>query len=299
MWTKCRGAEAYRLENRLYGSILIGIKRSVCLSVLATILNDNWEWRGQIWRLALFELKKQSRGAALGWAWFLIQPIMYIFCFWFAIEIGLRGSRTVSGDAPFILWLSAGIVPWFFMRSMLNGGANVLTKYSHLVKKIKFPLSAISSMYEVSAMLIQLMSQIIVVAVYFGCGQGLDLYLLQVPLLLVAMYGFWYFFSLLISPLCAISKDIKNLVATLTTPFFWLSGVLFNVKGVESEIIQTVLYYNPITFFVTGFRAAIYDKVWIWEDPMLLAGFLVVFAATAALALVVYKKTNEVVADVI
>ena len=61
---------------------------SVVLSTLATILKDNWEWRKQIGRLAIFELVKKSRGAVLGWAWFFIKPAMYIFCFWFALESG-------------------------------------------------------------------------------------------------------------------------------------------------------------------------------------------------------------------
>ena len=55
--------------------------RSLFLSTLGTILKDNWEWRSQIAKLSLFELRKKSRGAVLSWAWFFIKPAMYIFCF--------------------------------------------------------------------------------------------------------------------------------------------------------------------------------------------------------------------------
>lgn len=269
------------------------------MSTLLSILKDNWEWRGQIWRLAIFELKKQSRGAALGWGWFFIQPLVYIFCFWFAIEIGLRAARTVGGDAPFILWLAAGIIPWFFMKDMLSGGVDVMHRYPYLVTKVKFPISAISSIYSLATMLLQLMIQVILVGLYFICGQGLDLYLLQVPIFLVLMYGFWFFFSLLMSPLCAMSKDMKNFMSALTTPFFWLSGVLFNVSNVSNPIVQGALLFNPITFFVTSFRAALYDKYWIWEKPTLCVCFLAVFAFTAVLALIVHKRTYREVADVL
>ena len=269
------------------------------MGTLATILKDNWEWRGQIQRLAIFELKKQSRGAAFGWGWFFVQPLMYVFCFWFAIEIGLRAARVATGDAPFILWLAAGIIPWFFMKDMLGGGIDVMHRYPYLVTKVKFPISAISSIYTLASMILQLMIQAILVVLYFICGQGLDLYLLQVPVLLIMMYGFWYFFSLLMSPLCAMSKDVKNLMSALSTPFFWLSGVLFNVSNINVPAIQVALDFNPITFFVTGFRAALYDKYWIWEDPSLCIGFVVVFVVTAVLALVVYKRTNQEVADVL
>ena len=269
------------------------------MSTLLEIIKDNCEWRGQIWNLAKFELKKQSRGAVLGWAWFFIRPIMYIFCFWFAIEVGLRAGNTSPDGPPYILWLSAGIVPWFFMQSMLKSGIDVMNKYPYLVNKVKFPLSAISNIYTIAVMIIQLMTQLIIVVMYFACGQHLDVHLVQVPFLLVLMYVFWLFFSILMAPLCALSKDMKNLMGVLSTPFFWLSGVLFNVKDIGMPVIEHVLYFNPITFFVTGFRDAIYDKVWIWEDPTRCICFVAVFVFTIACALFVYKKTNKEVSDVL
>ncbi|MBQ9002818.1 MAG: ABC transporter permease, partial [Eggerthellaceae bacterium] len=133
---------------------------------------------------------------------------------------------------------------------------------------------------------------------YFVCGQKHDWSLLQVPVLLILMYVFWFFFSVLMSPLCVMSKDMKNLMGVLSTPFFWLSGVIFNLRDISFDWIQTILYFNPITFFVTAFRDALYYKTWIWEDPMLCLGFAIVFIVTAMAALFVYAKTNEKVADV-
>ena len=268
------------------------------MGTLATILKDNWEWRGQIVRLALFELRKQSRGAALGWAWFFIKPAMYLFCFWFAIDIGLKGGGMASDNGPFILWLSAGIIPWFFMQSMLGAGSNVFKKYSYLVNKVKFPLNAIPSIYELATMFKQLMMQSFVIIIYFACGQHLDIHLIQVPFLLILMYVFWYFFSLLLSPLCAMSKDMANVMSTLSTPFFWLSGVIFDVSAVGVGWIQTVLYFNPITSFVSAFRMAIFDRVWLWEEPLFVIGFAVAFVLTFAAALFVYRRTEKEVADV-
>ena len=269
------------------------------MGTLGTILKDHWEWRGQIWRLAVFELKKQARGAALGWLWFLIEPAMYVFCFWFALDIGLKAARINATDAPYILWLTAGIIPWFFMRSMLGKGINVMKSYSYLVKKVKFPLCCISSVFELSQLFHQLISQVFIIGIYVLSGLPPDIHLLQVPVLIILMYIFWYFFSVLMSPLCAMSKDVANLMSSLSTPFFWLSGVLFDVTTLNSEILQNVLYWNPITFFVSAFRCAIYQREWVWDDPVRLGCFVIVFAFTAFCALVIYKKTNKKVADVL
>ncbi len=57
--------------------------------------------------------------------------------------------------------------------------------------------------------------------------------------------------------------------------------------------------FDPITFIASLFRCAVYDKTWIWENPMAIAGFAIVFAAMLAVMLVVYKRTREEVPDVI
>lgn len=272
---------------------------SVVLSTLATMLKDNWEWRKQIGRLALFDLVKKSRGAVLGWAWFFIKPAMYIFCFWFALEIGLRAGNSDAGAPPYILWLCAGLIPWFFMQDMLGPGLDVLHRYSYLVNKIKFPLSGISTIFSGATLIVELMLMVALFVIYFACGMPLDVYLLQVPILLVLMFLFWNTVSILFSQLSAMSKDVKNLMSAMSTPFFWLSGVLFDVKDIHIGWVQTMLDFNPITFFVTAFRGAFYDKTWFWNDPSACVGFVVVFAITLLAALFVYKKFNEEVCDVL
>lgn len=272
---------------------------SVVLSTLATILKDNWEWRKQIGRLALFDLVKKSRGAVLGWAWFFIKPAMYIFCFWFALEIGLRAGNNDPGAPPYILWLCAGLIPWFFMQDMLGPGLDVLHRYSYLVNKIKFPLSGISTIFSGATLIVELMLMVALFVIYFASGMPLDVYLLQVPILLVLMFLFWNTVSILFSQLSAMSKDVKNLMSAMSTPFFWLSGVLFDVKDIHIGWVQTMLDFNPITFFVTAFRGAFYDKTWLWDDPSACVGFVVVFAITLLAALFVYKKFNEEVCDVL
>lgn len=271
------------------------------LKTLANIVRDNWQWRKQIGSLAIFELVKKSRGAVLSWGWFFVKPAMYVFCFWFALDVGLRvGSGSMdAGAPPYILWLTAGIIPWFFMQDILGAGINVFHRYPYLVNKIRFPLSAISGIYTSATMIVQLMLMVALFIIYFACGMPLDIHLIQVPLLLIVMFIFWDMVSILFSQLSAMSKDVANLMHSLSTPFFWLSGVLFDVQSIPVDWIQTILYFNPITFFVSGFRDAFYNQVWFWENPLACLGFVVVFLVTLVVTLFVYKRFHEEVPDVL
>lgn len=270
-------------------------------STLKTILSDHLGWWKQIARLSFYELKKKSRGAVLSWAWFFIKPGMYIFCFWFALDIGLRvGNGAASeGAPPYILWLCAGLIPWFFIQEMFGAGSDVLHRYSYLVNKIKFPLSGISTVYVGASMLVHILLVGVLFAIYFICGQQLDVYLLQVPILLILMFVFWDTFSIMMSQLSGLSKDFANLMKALSTPFFWLSGIIFNIKTVPIDWIQVIMQYNPVAFFAVAYRDAFYEKVWFWEDPGMCIGFAIVFVITFAMMLLIYKRFNEEVADVL
>lgn len=269
------------------------------VGTLSEILKEQWEWRNQILSLGLFDLKKISAGAVLGPLWFFAKPAVYILVFWFALEVGLRSADQTGSDVPYILWLMGGLIPWFYIQEILGTGINIFKRYSYLVTKIKFPLAGIPTIFSISTFVIQLGLVAALLVVYFLCGQPLDLYLLQLPVALVLMFVFFNMFSLVTSLLSAISKDFMNLMKTLSTPLFWLSGIIFNVYNLQLPLVELVLMLNPITFIVTMYRCAVYDKMWIWDKPEAIVGFVVVFAITLVVTLVIYRRTHEEVADVL
>ncbi len=269
------------------------------LATLREIFQENWEWRRQILNLAVIDLHKTVRGAVLGWAWLFVKPLTYIAVFWFALDLGLRAGDSTGGDYPYILWLSAGLIPWFFMQSMLNTGANVYRRYPFLVNRIHFPLSAISNFYALSEFIIFLCLMAGLLVVCLITGVHLTVYALQLPLVWVLMYFFWVCFSVMVSPLSALSKDFSNLLKAFATPLFWISGIIYNVANMNIPLIHQIMAFNPITFFATANRAALCEKFWIWDKPDFLLPFLIVFALTALVALRNYHKLRKDVADVI
>lgn len=273
------------------------------LQTLREILRENWEWRDKVARLAVFELRKQARGAVFGWAWIAIKPALYVFVFWFALEFGLRaGAANADASYPYFVWLVSGLIPWFFMADMISPGTDVLHRYTYLVNKVKFPISGISTLYTLSTLLVNAVLFIILMVIYFAYGMPLDIYLLQVPLLLVLMAVFWNMVSIFGSELSALSKDFSSLVKALKQPLFWLSGVIFNMSLIASSPIgwvADVMLFNPVTFFVTAFRKATCDKVWFWEDPVFFGCFVAMFVITLVLMLYTYKRQSKEVADVL
>ena len=264
-----------------------------------TILSDHIHWSGKIVKLAAHEFNRAARGTVLGKVWIFAKPLIYIFCFWFALEIGLRASRTITGDGPYILWLMAGMVPWFFMSGVLNNGIDAYHRFSYLVKKVKFPLSAVPTISVLSSFFTEIGLMVVLFIVYFVCAQSPTIYLIQIPILLVIMFLFWAMVAILFSVFSAYSKDFKNFMNAMGTPLFWLSGVIFSLQNINIEWVQTALLFNPITFFVNAFRCALYDHTWFWQDTTALIAFAGVFVFTLIVMLFVYGRLHREVADVL
>ena len=121
---------------------------------IKNIIKEHITWRHQIFNLAKSDLKKTYSGAALGWAWAFIKPIVTIFIYWFAFSFGLRKKAGIDGF-PFILWLIAGMVCWFYISEMWNSGPTAMRRYTFLITKMKFPTSTIPTFFSLSHIVVQ------------------------------------------------------------------------------------------------------------------------------------------------
>ena len=268
------------------------------MKTLITIFKEHIYCRGQIFKLAKADIIKTYSGAALGWAWALIKPTIMISVFWFAFTYGLRGGGAVEGY-PFILWMLPGFVAWFYMSDMITHGAGAIRKYKYLVTKMKFPVSTIPTFIAISKLSIHLCLMVIVVLIFILTGFYPDIYWLQVFIYMLFMFIFFIVWGLFSSMLSAMSNDFLNLVKSITTAIFWLSGIMWDVNTISNPVIQKILYFNPVTYIATGYRNCFIYKVWFWEEQWQLMAFVAVFIVMVIAALWSYKKLIKEIPDVL
>ena len=247
------------------------------MSYLIEIIKDHIQYKQQIFKLAKADLIKTYRGAALGWAWAIIKPAVTIFVYWFTFEIGLRAGKDVNGF-PFFLWLISGVIPWFYMSDMITGGTECIRKYSYLVTKMKFPISTIPTFFSISKFMVHLVLLVIMIIIFMLMGYPPDIYLLQLPIYML----------------------FSNLVKSLVTAVFWLSGIIWNINTIKDiPWLNVILKLNPVTYLVEGYRNCFIHKTWIWESPKTLIAFLVITALLIIAAVWVYRRLRKEIPDVL
>lgn len=261
------------------------------------IYQEHISFKNQIFKLAKSDLIKTYRGAALGWSWAIIKPMITLFVFWFAFTVGLRSGKPIEGY-PYFLWLVAGFLPWFYMSDMITGGAGCIRQYRHLVTKMKFPISVIPTYFNISHLLIHLVLLAISIILFACFGFFPDKYYLQIFFYMLLMYLFFTVWSLFAGLLSAISKDFQNLVKAFSTAVFWMSGIIYNVNKIVHPQIRLILKFNPVTVIANGYRYSFIYKQWFWEDKVELLCYCITLTVFTLLAIWAFKKLRKEIPDV-
>lgn len=268
------------------------------MGTIKLITNEHRKYKKQLFQLAKSDLYKTYRGAALGWAWAVIKPMITLFVFWFAFTFGLRSGHDVAGY-PYFLWLVAGFLPWFYMQELIVGGAGCIRQYKHLVTKMKFPVSVIPTYYNLSHLYVHFALLGITVVLFVCFGYFPDIYYLQLPFYMLLMFAFFTVWALFAGMLSALSKDFQNLVKAFSTAVFWLSGIIYDVNSMSSPFLRTALKFNPVTVVANGYRNIFIYKRWFWEDRLELMCYCITFTIFFLLALWAFKKLRKEIPDVL
>ncbi len=262
------------------------------------IIDEHLGFWNQIFKLAKADIIKTYKGAALGWLWAIIKPVITILVYWFVFTIGLKGSHQINNH-PFWIWLVVGIIPWFYISEVLTQGTDAIRKYSYLVTKMNFPVSTIPTFVNISKLIIHLIMLLITIVILWIQGYPPSIYYLQLPLYIILMFLFFTMWSLFAAPLAAISKDFSNLIKSFITVLFWLSGIIYDPHTINIRWIKTLLLINPVTFLAEGYRNTLIFKVWFFENIWSLLGFMIIFWIMILLSLTIYQRLRKEIPDVL
>jgi len=261
------------------------------------------EHKGQakkIWMLSVNNLVKKYKGAVMGPLWALIKPSFTLFILWFAFTVGIRGGNSVSGYPRFIFMLS-GYIPWFFVSEMIVGGSRSIRQNSQFVTKLSFPVSNIMTFCTLSSLIIHIGMSLIMYVILLFAGYGPSIYNLQFFYYMPLMYAFFLVLSWTTAPLSAFSRDFENLINAIITGLFWLSGVFWDTYGIENPVIKTIMYLNPINYFINGYRksflyeTAFFDSNYTIETIIFFAEFILLILIGSGF----YKKLRKILPDIL
>lgn len=259
-----------------------------------------------IWNLAKNDFKTKFAGSYLGIIWAFVQPVITVLLYWFVFEVALP-ARTIgrgSLDVPFVLWLIAGLVPWFFFSDCLGAGTSVLNEYNYLVKKVVFQIDILPVVKIISNMFVHIFFVAFGMIVFMCMGFFPSVYALQVIYysfcIIALVLGLTYFTS----AINAFFPDLKQIVNIVLQIGIWMTPIMWNIEDMAAtgnipSAVMAILKANPMYYIVNGYRDALINQVGFWEHPGMTLYFWIFTVVVFGAGITVFKRLKVHFADVL
>ncbi|MEY8390579.1 ABC transporter permease [Lachnospiraceae bacterium] len=262
------------------------------------------ENRKLVGSLAKNDFKTKFAGSYLGTVWAFVQPVITVFIYWFVFEKAIGATARIRGELPlpYILWLVAGIVPWFFFSDCISAGTAVLMEYHYLVKKVVFNIDILPVVKVFSSIFVHVFFVAFMLILFVGYGYMPDLYVLQVIYYSLGVLLLALGMSYLTSAVSVFFPDMRQIVNIALQIGIWATPIMWNIDDMKQKIpdtVMTVLKLNPLYYIVQGYREALIDKRWFFEHPGMTLYFWCFTAAVCILGTTVFKRLKVHFADVL
>lgn len=240
-----------------------------------------------IWTLVKNELRERYLGNVLGISWAFIQPIVTIAILWFVFQVGFK-SKPV-GDFPFILWLGAGMFPWFFISEAILTSSGSVISNVFLVKKIVFRVNLLPIISIATSLVIHVFFIFVMFIMFLYYGYEPNIYWVQIIYYLFASVLLLVGMGWFISSIVVFFKDVGQLVSVIVQLGFWITPIFWSINIIPIKY-HWILKLNPITYIIDGYRNSMIDHMWFWQEPKYTIYFWIV---TLLFLFVGYKTFNK------
>lgn len=259
-------------------------------------MRDIYQNRRLLKDLVKNDFKSRYLNNYLGILWAFIQPAISVLIFWFVFQVGFKAAPVQ--DVPFILWLVAGMIPWFFLSEALSSATNAILDNSFLVKKIVFRVSLLPIVKITSAVIVHLFFMVFMMSMYIIYGYEPNLYWFQMLYYLFSAIIFLLGISWITSSVVIFFRDLGQLVSMSIQFGFWLTPIFWSLTMVPEEY-RWLFELNPAYYITQGYRDALINHIWFWEKPMEALLFWGITLAFFALGAIVFRKLRPHFADVL
>jgi len=217
----------------------------------------------RIWLLAKIEFKLRYYENKLGLLWALIKPISDIFIYYIAFQKILK-----QGIPNFVSFLFIGLILWNFFVESTSGTVQILSTKKYLyeytnMNKIEIYLSTVLA--NCIGFFFNLLFFIIFFQFIDKGTMGLSWHALYIVLVFFNLVVLALAFSIILSNIYVVAKDITQIWIVVTGLGFWISPIVFKLDNFR-EALPGLDYLNPVAGIIINARnVMLYQRMPEWN----------------------------------
>lgn len=265
------------------------IKNSKSLSCKADLIS-------QVWSLSISDFRGRFSGSYLGMFWGIIQPLSTILLFWFVFQVGFR-SQPIE-DAPFILWLSAGMIPWNYFYDAWYSGTNSFTAYSYIVKKVVFKIEVLPVVKAVSAAFLNIIFNVILILICTLYGFFPGIHIIDMIYFSICLGILTLGLTFITATLNVFIKDVGQFLGILLNFLMWMTPMMWQYTMIPEQF-SWFYKLNPLHYIINGYRESIINGNWFFYEWKLMIWFWVFSLVILICGYKLMKRLKPHFADVL
>ncbi len=269
---------------------------------IAVLPGELYQNRRLIWKLAKSDFKKRYAGSYMGAFWAMVQPVITVLMYYFVFDkiFGAKSGLVKNGiEVSYVLFLTAGLVPWFYFSEALTSSMTALLEYNYLVKKVVFKISILPIIKIIAATFIHIFFAMVLVILAWLLGYPPTLYTLQIFYYSFCMFAIVLAASYTLCSVVVFFRDLQQIIGIVLQVGMWATPVLWSFSNTNfSDTMISILKINPLVYITEGYRDAVYGGHWFWQDFYSTVYFWIITIVLFVIGAVIFKRLKPQFADV-
>lgn len=258
---------------------------------LSSSIGSVIRFRWLLYELVKCDIIQRYRGSVFGFAWTLINPIIFVGVYTLVFSIYLK-----TGIHAFPLYLLAGMVPWMWFSQAITQAVTAIIDGRNYVGKTLMPTEILVLVPVLSNGFNFLITIALVFPVTALLGIPIWWALLYLPLLAAIELVMTIGFSFLVATVNVFYRDVQQLVSYALLAVFFLTPI-FYVRFVVPPRLEFFVKYSPVAALVSSYQNVFYYGVPpSWRDLLFAGVFSVVLLI---LALMYFNRRRDALSEYI
>lgn len=211
-----------------------------------------FRYKWLVYELVLRDLRLRYRGSVLGFAWTLLNPLLFMAIYTLVFSVYLRVSIV-----HYPAFLLSGIVPWMWVAGALTQGTTSIIDGRMYVGKTHFPTEVLALVPVLSNGVNFIFSLPILVLFAVVLGVHLGISLLILPLIILIEGLMVLGLVLIAGTFNVFYRDLQQLIVYVLTALFYVTPIFYTPSFVP-ERFQYLITLSPFAAMVACYQAIFY-----------------------------------------
>ncbi len=245
------------------------------------------------------EVLGRYKGSMVGLAWSFFNPLLMlsVYTFFFSFVFKSRwGNLQEASHADFAIVLFVGLIIHGLFAECINRAPILISSNLSFVKKVVFPLEALSFISMGSALFHGGISVVVLLILQLIIIGSLNWTIIFFPLVVMPLIFITLGFSWFLAATGVFIRDIGQVTGLITSVMLFLSPVFYPISTLPNKM-QAFVMFNPLTLIIEESRKVLlFGKT---PNLMALSVYTLISLSIAWLGFWWFQKTRKGFADVL